>query len=61
LFYFCIFVGYIMGLLSKVIRMQGGLHTPWYVWFFYILNTCMVAAGIVIWFRNMSLEKKDKT
>lgn len=58
LFYFFIWIGYIFGLVSKTIKLQNGIATPIYVWFFYILNTLMVSVGIVIYYRNRALESK---
>ena len=58
LFYFFIWIGYIFGLASKAIKLQSGISTPAYVWFFYVLNTLMVTVGIIIYFRNRSLESK---
>ena len=57
LFYFLIFVGYLFGITSKVIKLNRGILTPGYVWFFYILNSVIVAAGIVVWFRNRHLDR----
>lgn len=57
LFYFFIVIGYLFGIASKVVKLQNGVTTPGYVWFFYILNTVMVSAGIVLWFRNRSLDR----
>ena len=56
-FYFLIFVGYLCGIASKVIKLSHGISTPGYVWFFYILNSIIVAAGIVVWFRNRHLDR----
>ncbi len=56
-FYFLILVGYICGIVSKIIKLQHGIPTPGYVWFFYILNTIVVSAGIVVWFRNLRLDR----
>lgn len=58
LFYFFIWIGYLFGLASKAIKLQNGIQTPSYVWFFYILNTIMVSVGILIYFRNRELEKR---
>ena len=52
LFYFFILAGYVFGLGSKYIKLQQGISTPGYVWFFYILNAVMVSVGIAIYFRN---------
>lgn len=56
LFYFFIWIGYIFGLASKYIKYLSGGFTPVYVWFFYLLNTVMVSVGIIIYFRNRSLD-----
>ncbi len=55
-FYFFILIGYIAGLISKAIKMNAGISTPWYVWFFYVLNSLMVTCGILIWFRNKRFD-----
>ena len=57
LFYFFIVIGYLFGIASKIIRQQRGITSPFYVWFFYVLNTLMVSAGIVLWFRNRRLDR----
>ncbi len=56
LFYLAILFGYLAGIASKALKLRSGIATPWYVWFFYILNACMVAAGILIYFRNKRLD-----
>ena len=58
LFYFFIWIGYVFGLGAKAIKHAAGISTPFYVWFFYILNTVMVSAGIVVYFRNRILDEK---
>ena len=64
LFYCLILLGYLVGIAAKLALIIGSAPTPWYVtvhWyvmFFYVLNTTMVAAGVAIWFRNRALEKK---
>lgn len=57
LFYYFIDLGYIAGIAAKVIKLSQGIATPWYVWFFYVLNFCMVLAGIIIYYRNKRLDK----
>ena len=62
LFYTCILVGYIAGFLSKIaIIMESAAPwyetVQWYVMFFYILNSVMVTGGILIYFRNKSIDK----
>ena len=56
-FYFLILTGYLCGIASKVIKLQQGISTPGYVWFFYILNSVIVAIGIAVWFRNLHLDR----
>lgn len=56
-FYCLILVGYLFGITSKIIKLTRGISTPGYVWFFYILNSVIVAAGIVVWFRNKRLDQ----
>lgn len=64
LFYCLILLGYLVGIAAKLALIIGSAPTPWYetvhwyVMFFYVLNTMMVAAGVAIWFRNRALEKK---
>lgn len=58
LFYFFILAGYVFGLGSKYIKLQQGISTPGYVWFFYILNAVMVSVGIAIYFRNGICDKR---
>ena len=59
-FYFLILVGYLFGITSKVLKLRSGVSTPGYVWFFYILNSVIVTAGIVVWFRNRRLDQKNE-
>ncbi len=61
MFYGFIVFGYVVGLLSKYIKLRQGIHTPLYVWFFYILNMLMVATGIAIYFRNKKLDRERET
>ncbi len=48
-----IFVGYLFGIASKLL--SPGFK--WYVLMFYIINTIMVATDIVLYFRNVRLDK----
>lgn len=54
LFLILIFTGYIFGIAGKLIL--GNFK--WYVLFFYFLNTGMVAVDIILYFRNLSIDKK---
>ncbi len=57
-FYFLILAGYLFGIASKVIKLHRGIATPGYVWFFYILNAVIVTLGILVWFRNLRLDRE---
>ncbi len=57
LFLLLIFTGYIFGISGKLI---GG-NFKWYVLFFYLLNTLMVGIDIVLYFRNLKLDKKAES
>ena len=59
-FYFLILAGYLFGITSKAIKLRHGLSTPAYVWFFYILNSVIVAIGIAVWFRNKRLDRANE-
>ena len=65
LFYTFILLGYLFALVGKFVLIAYHAPAPWYetvhwyVMFFYVLNTLMVAAGIGIYFRNRALEKKN--
>lgn len=64
LFYLFILVGYVFALIGKLILIRYYAPAPWYetvhwyVMFFYVLNTLMVACGVAIYFRNKALERK---
>lgn len=64
LFYCFILLGYLVGIAAKLALVSYYAPAPWYetvhwyVMFFYVLNTLMVAAGVAIFFRNRALEKK---
>lgn len=59
LFYYFIDIGYVAGIAAKFIKLSQGVTTPFYVWFFYVLNFLMVLAGIIIYYRNKRLDKAD--
>ena len=64
LFYSFILAGYIFALIGKVVLIHYYAPAPWYetvkwyVLFFYIVNTVMVASGVAIYFRNKRIEKR---
>ena len=55
-----ILFGYIAGIASKLINEQymANIGTKWYVLFFYVLNFIMVSADVVLYFRNLSLDRQ---
>ena len=56
LFYYFIDLGYLAGIAAKCKKLSDGVPTPWYVWFFYVLNFLMVLSGILIYYRNKRLD-----
>ncbi len=59
-FLILIFVGYIAGIASKFTNeaYMAAFSSKWYVLCFYILNFLMVGADIVLYFRNLRLDRK---
>lgn len=57
-----IFFGYIAGITSKLINenYMSAITEKWYVLFFYVLNLIMVGADLIMYFRNLHLEKQVK-
>ena len=49
-----IFIGYIFGIVSKLTSDSF----KWYVLFFYVLNSLMVFCDLVLYFRNLKLDKE---
>ncbi len=60
-FYFLILAGYLFGIAGKLVKLRQGINTPGYVWFFYILNSVTVTLGILVWFRNRRLDRRDRS
>ena len=60
LFLSLIFFGYIAGITSKLVNVDymANFASKWYVLFFYVLNFVMVGADMVLYFRNLALDKK---
>ena len=56
-FYCFIALGYVFGIAAKFVKLDQGVTTPFYVWFFYFLNLFMVCFGIIIYFRNRKLDE----
>lgn len=54
-----IFFGYIAGIASKFTNeaYMAAFSEKWYVLFFYFLNLFMVGLDIILYFRNVRLDK----
>ena len=54
-----ILFGYVAGITSKLVNeaYMASFAQKWYVLFFYVLNFVMVAADLVLYFRNTRLDK----
>ncbi|MBQ9150866.1 MAG: hypothetical protein IJX72_01345 [Clostridia bacterium] len=61
LFLILIDVGYIAGIAGKFMNpaYMAAIGEKWYVLFFYFLNFAMVAANIILYFRNRQLDKRS--
>ena len=55
-----IFFGYIAGITSKLVNVDymANFASKWYVLFFYVLNFIMVGADIVMYVRNLKLDRE---
>lgn len=62
LFLCLILFGYIVGIASKLVNeaYMANFTDKWYVLFFYCLNFVMVAADLIIYFRNKKLDEANK-
>ena len=56
-----ILFGYIAGITSKLVNeaYMAQITEKWYVLFFYILNFIMVAIDLLLYFRNVKLDKEN--
>ncbi len=55
-FLLLISLGYVFGIMGKLI--SG--NYKWYVLFFYFLNLVMVLMDVVLFFRNITIEKQEQ-
>lgn len=55
-FLILILVGYVFGITAKLIADSF----KWYVLFFYVLNFIMVGADLVLYFRNLRLDRSKE-
>lgn len=53
-----ILLGYVAGITSKFINPTFDYSKKWYVLFFYFLNFIMVSLDLIMYFRNLRLDKK---
>ena len=55
-----ILFGYVAGIASKLVNeaYMAAFAQKWYVLFFYVLNFLMVGADIVMYIRNLRLDKE---
>lgn len=60
IFYFFIVIGYICGIVSKIIKISAGQTVPLYVIIIYAVNTLMVSCGIAIYYRNKKIDALSK-
>lgn len=54
-----ILFGYIAGIISKLVNesYMANFASKWYVLFFYVLNFVMVATDLMLYFRNLKLDR----
>ena len=55
-FLIMILIGYTCGIIGKLVAEQ----INWFVLFFYVLNTLMIATDLILYIRNYKLDKARK-
>jgi hypothetical protein len=62
LFLLMIFIGYIAGILSKLLNesYMKSFNDKWYVLIFYFINTTMVFLDLLLYIRNYNIDKALK-
>jgi hypothetical protein len=62
IFLLLIFFGYIAGIASKLLNdsYMAQIGQKWYVLFFYVLNFIMVGADLLMYVRNLKLDKMSE-
>ena len=62
LFFECfIWIGYVFGIARKFMQLGMGVETSWLFyleWFFYFLNIAEITIDIILYFRNLKLDKE---
>ena len=61
-FLLLIFAGYVAGIASKFANpvYMASIGEKWYVLFFYFLNLVMVGVDLLLYFRNLSIDKAER-
>ena len=59
-FLLLIFFGYVAGITSKLVNADymANFASKWYVLFFYVLNFIMVGADIIMYARNLKIDRE---
>ena len=64
LFFECfIWIGYVFGIARKFMQLGMGVETSWLfylAWFFYFLNIAEITIDIILYFRNLKLDKRTR-
>ena len=64
LFFECfIWIGYVFGIARKFMQLGMGVETSWLfylAWFFYFLNIAEITIDIILYFRNLKLDKESE-
>ncbi len=58
--FICLIIfGYIAGIAGKLLNeaYMSNFSKNWYVLFFYVLNLLMISADLVLYFRNLRLDR----
>ena len=56
-----IWIGYVFGIARKFMQLGMGVETSWLfylAWFFYFLNIAEITIDILLYFRNVKLDKE---
>ena len=59
IFLILIDIGYVAGMLSKILSTTFDWHSDWWVFMFYVINFTMVTADLIVYFINHNREKKE--
>lgn len=52
-------IGYVFGIISKIINPSFSWSSDWWVFAMYVVNFCLVSADFVMYFINKKYEKKQ--